>query len=40
MTKHRRAQIEARIEENSGMTGWITGFVIALAIAAILLYRN
>jgi hypothetical protein len=34
------AQIKAMIDQNCGMTGWITGFVIALAIAAILLYRN
>jgi formylglycine-generating enzyme required for sulfatase activity len=40
MTKQDRVRIKATIEQNSGRTGWIAGFVIAVAIAIFLVYRH
>ena len=40
MTKQSRTQIKGKIDQSSGLTGWIAGFVIAMVIVALLVHRQ
>jgi formylglycine-generating enzyme required for sulfatase activity len=40
MTKHRRAQVKAKINQNPGNRGWMAGLLVALAIAILLVYKQ